>query len=175
MGPPRLQHAGEPVDGRVDIAVAHGFVQRGNEVVVFFAVFVVQQGFLGNALFSVCSVTVMPSGPLSPFRTTISSVPSAVRASPIGKGGQRGDHCIGHVDVLRAKAARIRERTAQQRCNVLRREWLQHKDLAAREQGGVDLKRGVFRRGADQDDAAALHKRQKSVLLCLVETVNLVH
>ena len=40
---PRLQHTGQPVDGGVYIAVAHGFVQGRDQVVMFFAVFVVQQ------------------------------------------------------------------------------------------------------------------------------------
>ena len=38
-----FEHAREPVEGRVGIGVAHGLVQRGDEVVVLFAGFVVAQ------------------------------------------------------------------------------------------------------------------------------------
>ena len=52
---------------------------------------------------------------------------------------------------------------------------VQHKHLAAGQQRAVDLKGGVLRGGADQNDAALFHKGQKGVLLGLVEAVNLVH
>ena len=42
----RLEHAREPVDGGVGVAVAHRLVQGGNEIIVFLAVFVVEQGLL---------------------------------------------------------------------------------------------------------------------------------
>ena len=38
-----FDHASEPVEGGVGIAVAHGFVQGGDQIVVFFAGFVVEQ------------------------------------------------------------------------------------------------------------------------------------
>ena len=54
-----FEHAGEPVEGGVGIAVAHGFVQRGDDVVVLFAAFVVEQnplleGFLDGAVGDRC-------------------------------------------------------------------------------------------------------------------------
>ena len=36
-----IQHSGEPVDSCIRVAVAHGFVQGGNQVIMFFAVFVI--------------------------------------------------------------------------------------------------------------------------------------
>ena len=38
-----FEHASQPVERGVGIAVAHGFVQRGDDIVVLFAGFVVEQ------------------------------------------------------------------------------------------------------------------------------------
>ena len=54
------------------------------------------------------------------------------------------------------------------------RQRLQHEDLGAREQRGVDLERRVLGRGADEHDVASLHARKEGILLCLVEAVDLV-
>src|SRR5699024_8184075 len=48
------------------------------------------------------------------------------------------------------------------------------KYLAAGEQRAVYLKGGILGGGADEDDAALLHKGEEGVLLGLVEAVNLV-
>ena len=45
-----LQHAGQPVHRGVRVRIAHGLVQRGDEVVMLFAVFIVQQRFFGDTL-----------------------------------------------------------------------------------------------------------------------------
>ena len=58
---------------------------------------------------------------------------------------------------------------------VLFGQRLQHVDRRARQQGGVDLEGGVLGGGADEGEQAALHVRQKGVLLALVEAVHLVH
>ena len=54
-------------------------------------------------------------------------------------------------------------------------ERLEDEDLRARQQGGVDFKRRVFRRRANQCDIAGFDARKKRILLRLVESVNLVH
>ena len=53
-------------------------------------------------------------------------------------------------------------------------ERLELDDLAAGEEGGVDLEVGVLRRGADQRHEALLDRGQERVLLRLVEAVDLV-
>jgi hypothetical protein len=54
------------------------------------------------------------------------------------------------------------------------RQTFQDEDLAARQQGRVQLERGVFRGRADQDHRAVLDIRQEAVLLGPVEAVDLV-
>ena len=52
---------------------------------------------------------------------------------------------------------------------------MKHKNFTAGQQRPVDLEGGVLRGGADEDDAAVLHKGEEGVLLGLVEAVDLVH
>ena len=55
---PALQHPGQPVDRSVRVAVAHGFVQRRDKIVVLLAVLVVQQ-----ATFSKGTAPAISMGP----------------------------------------------------------------------------------------------------------------
>ena len=59
--------------------------------------------------------------------------------------------------------------------DVIRRQTLQDKDAAARQESAVDLERGVLRRRSDQDDAPLLHKWEKRILLRLVEAMDLIN
>ena len=53
-------------------------------------------------------------------------------------------------------------------------EGLERQDPGPRQQGGVDLERGVLGRGPDEGDGPVLDGRQQGVLLGLVEAVDLV-
>ena len=57
---------------------------------------------------------------------------------------------------------------------VLLGEPLEDEDLAAREEGRIDLEGGVLRGGADEDDAALLDIGKEGVLLGLVEAMDFV-
>ena len=52
---------------------------------------------------------------------------------------------------------------------------LQHKNAAARQKGAVNLKRGIFRCRAYQNNAAFFYKWQKSVLLRFIKAVDFVY
>ena len=92
----------------------------------------------------------------------------------VGKAGDGPEHLGGDVDADISKAAGIVQRAGEQLGQVLLGQALQHKHLAAGEQRAVYLKGGVLSGGADEDDAALLHKGEEGVLLGLVEAVNLV-
>ncbi len=47
-------------------------------------------------------------------------------------------------------------------------------DTATGQEGGVELKRRVLGGRSDQDDVAGFHVREKRILLCLVEAVDLI-
>ena len=56
--------------------------------------------------------------------------------------------------------------------------WLQpfeNKNLTPGEQSRIDLERRVFRSGTNKNNTSLLYKRQKSILLRLIEAMDLVH
>ena len=67
-----------------------------------------------------------------------------------------------------------RQRALEQTENLLLGQRLQHVNLGARKQRRDHFKRRVFGGGADQADVAALHVREKRILLRFVEAVNLI-
>ncbi|PAK71616.1 hypothetical protein B8W95_13645, partial [Staphylococcus pasteuri] len=58
--------------------------------------------------------------------------------------------------------------------DVVRRELVEHKHPAAREEGVVEPKARVLGRGGDQGQRARFDDRQEGVLLTLVESLDLV-
>ena len=76
---------------------------------------------------------------------------------------------------LLPKALGAGQGAAQKLHQVILGQGLEHKDAAAGQKRAVDLEGGILGGGADQDDAALFHKGQESVLLGLVEAVDLVH
>ena len=68
-----------------------------------------------------------------------------------------------------------RQRPLEQRHNLRHGKRAQRIHSRPREQRRDDFEGRILRRGADQDDVAAFHIRQEGVLLCLIESVNLVH
>ena len=171
-----FQHPGQPVHGGVRVRIAHGFVQRRDQVVVFLPLLVIEQGLFGGALFH----RFLGYGNAAVLRH-ISVEYDHLQGGqgragvPVGEHCQRLQQLFRDVDGLAAKAPRVLQGTAQKSGHLIRFEGLQNKDLAAGEQRPVDLEGRVFGGSADQDDAALLHKGKEGVLLRLVEPVDLVH
>ena len=92
----------------------------------------------------------------------------------VGEHGKRLQKIVRNLHLLIAKTLGHCERTAQKPQDVLLLQRLEHEDAAARQKSAVDLERRVLRRRADEDDASLFHERQKSILLRLVEAMNLV-
>ena len=109
-----LQHARQPVHRRVRVGIAHGLVQRGDEVVVFLALLVVEQGFFGGALFQRLfghgdAVFVHLAVEHHHFQRRKGAARVAV-----GKGGDGREHLRLNVDPRAAKAACVRQRPLKQ-------------------------------------------------------------
>ena len=104
-----FEHAAQPVERGVGIAVAHRLVQRGDQVVVLFAGFVVEQdallqgvlddvvGDFGADFFPACVPTRERGG-------NFQHVVGAARVAA-GIGGDLGQHFVGGVQLHRAQAA----------------------------------------------------------------------
>ena len=68
----------------------------------------------------------------------------------------------------------VRERSRDERADVVARQRLEGEDLASRQERRIDREERVLRRRPDQDDDAFLHIGQEHVLLGPVEAVDLV-
>ena len=65
--------------------------------------------------------------------------------------------------------------SAEQNHYLLLCEWPEHINAAARKQSRNDLKRRILGGGADQPNIAFLDVRQESILLGLIEAMNLIN
>ena len=170
-----LQHAHHPVNGSVGVRIPHGFMKRGNQVVVLLAVLVVHQalpaqalgqGFLGHLDAVLAHFTVEHDH----FQGAQGT--AGVAVAEVGNGPQ-GAVRQGHM--LFPEAALVLQGTLKQQQDVFPAQGLQHEDLAPGQERAVHLEGRILGGGADQHDAALLHKGKESVLLRLVKAVDFVH
>jgi hypothetical protein len=162
---PRLQHAGQPVDGGVGVAAAHALDQRRDDVVVHVAGPVVEQ----------VPVLHRPLDRLG--RDGVAGAERGGRLQRVERDAgvapgrlQQGRHGLGlGLDAQLGQAA------ADHALQVVAGERLQPEDAAAREQRGDHLEGRVLGGGPDQRQRAVLGVGEDGVLLRLVEAMQLVH
>jgi len=78
------------------------------------------------------------------------------------------------LDRTSEAALGVRQRTNDDRVQVVVGQWAQLHDPRPADQRGVDLEEGVLRRGSDEHHEAVLDRVQERVLLGLREPVDLV-
>ena len=104
-------------------------------------------------------VTRMPSSFISPLRTAISRVFSAVLASPPAKAGDGLELLFCDLHVLSPKASGICQGILEEAEQIPLLQRLQHKDTTSGQERGIDLKGRIFRGSPNEDDAAlSLHR-----------------
>ena len=171
----RFEHPREPVHRRVGIAVAHRLVKRGDEVVMLFSAFVVQQRTPLDRLLDVLNVDVAAATDDRSGRDAeLEDVQRGARVA-IGVDRHRVQRSI--IDckrLLSVSALRVGDCPAENRLDFLGDEAAQHEDLGARQQRRVDLERWILGRRADEHDVAGFDAGQKRVLLRLVEAMDFV-
>ena len=125
-----LQHPRHPVYGGVRVGVAHGFVQRGDQVVVLLSVPVVHQAFppqaLGQNLVGHLDA-LLPGDPVQHDHLQGAQGAAGVAVAEIGDGLQRP---FADGNPVPPESPLVRQRPPQQRQDVLPPECLQHKHLA---------------------------------------------
>ncbi len=127
-----VQHPREPVDRRVGVAVAHGFMEGGDEVVMLLAVLVVEQGAPVHALgqHGVGNVHGAVLIHMSVEHGHLQGVERRPSVS-VGEAGDGLDLRLADFDLRVAQAFGALEGVVQQDHHVFGREGLQHEDLAA--------------------------------------------
>ena len=150
-------------------------MQGGDQVVVLLALFVVQQGFARQALFQHFHAYL--HGAFRAFAVEHGHLQHRQGGARVAVGEARNhaQRVRRKLYVHSVKAARVLQGAAEQQRQILLAQGVEDKPPAAGKKRAVDFKGRIFRGSADQNDAALFHKRQKRVLLGLVETVNFVH
>ena len=164
-----IQHAGEPVQGRIGVRTAHGFVQRGYLVVEVVAAFVKPPRLLAQRLLHKSRVHIRPACGLRGHMHLLQRIEQPPRVA-ICQGGQCLQRIVCHAHIRQGLQGAL-----CQLCQLRIRQGLQHIHLRPREQGRIDLERRVLGCGAHKHHQPRFDKRQQGVLLAFVEAVNLVN
>jgi hypothetical protein len=122
-----LEHARQPVDRGIGIAVAHGLVQRGNQVVVLLSSLVVEKGTVLCDIGNERGIDVASCG--RGCGGELEEVESDARVA-IGESGHGRQGLLIHGQIERPEATSpILERSLQNGQDSVRSERLQHVDL----------------------------------------------
>ena len=179
-----FDHADEPIESGVGIGVAHGFVERGDEVVVLFARFIVAEEFALEDIFEEFARDAADGG-----RTARGGGIGGLGAAgaefegvvgdagvAIGIGGDAEKDVVGGIEMRVTKAAfGISEGAVEEIDDLRGGEGIENVDLGAGEERGDDLEGRIFGGGADEEDVAGFNVRQEGVLLGFVEAVNFIN
>ena len=170
---PRLlapgQHPRQVVDRGVGVAAADRFDEGRNDVVVLFAVLVVEGDVLLEAVGDVLvgDRHLAVGGPDDDFEDVEQLARVAAREAEQRAGLRDFDPAFLEFRVGR-------QGTVEQCLQVLVFERLEDVDLAAAQQRRDHFERGVFGRRADEREDALLDGSQQRILLRFVETVDFV-
>ena len=178
-----FDHADEPIESGVGIGIAHGFVERRDEVVVLLARFVVAQEFALEDVFEESARDAADGGRIAggaaigglgaegaEFEGVVGGAGVAV-----GIGGDAEEDVVGGIEMSVTKAAFGISKGAVEEIDDLRGgEGVEDVNLGAGEQRGDDLEGRVFGGGADKEDVAGFHVGEEGVLLSFIEAVNFV-
>ena len=161
-----LQHAGKPIKRGIRVRSTHRLVQRGNQIVMLFAGFVVFRGPLHQPFGQRVAGDFTAGFPCRDlFDQVQQCAPVAIRHFQKRLAG---------ITVKRQGAAQILLGALCQPFQISQIKPRENQHLTARQHRGVQLKAGVFGGRPDQQDGAVFHIGQKPVLLCFVETVDFV-
>ena len=93
----------------------------------------------------------------------------------VGVGSDAEENIVGGFDVVVSEAALlVGDGALQEVDNLRRREWIENVHFRAREKRRDDFERRIFGGRADESDVAGFDVGKKSVLLGLVEAMDLV-
>ena len=164
-----VEHAAEPVQGAVRVRATHRFVQGRNLVVEGIAALVEAAQVLRHRRLDEGAIHGRLAGSVGRRANLFKQVEQAAGIA-VGQPDQARAGIFVEIQISQRPLAR----PVEQGAHLGLVERLQHIDRRPRQQGRIDLERRVFGRCTDEGEQAALDKRQKAVLLRLVETVDFI-
>ena len=171
----RLEHPRKPIERGVRVGITHRLMQRRDQVVMLFPILVVEERLSRRALLDgfardMSDALIVDVGVENRhFEGRERGTRVAVR-----RGGDHLDELRGHLDLLSSEPFRGRQRAVEEFEDLFGGKRVENENFASRQERAVDLERGVFRRGAYENDRALLDKGEKRVLLRLVEAMDFV-
>ena len=163
------QHARQPVQSGVRIGAAHRLVQGRDEVVVLLAGLVVQGSPGGDDTAQPFNVKWFRAACVLGGEDLLNHA-QQVAAVAVGHGQQGGAGILSQGEAATRQGLGARQQLGQGGLV----QAAQDHDLAARQEGAVELEARVLGGRTDQDDCSVLNIGQEGVLLGAVETVDLV-
>src|SRR4029077_7483184 len=161
----------------VRIGIAHGFVQCGDKIEMFFARLVVGQKLLLQDIFKArlgdfaATVCVWRRPEHESFERVVRCARVAIR-----KNCDTVKDFLADFDLVFSQPTFfVFERPSQQLNDLFLRQRTQHVHLHARKQRRYHFKGGVLGSRSDQQNIPGLHMRQERILLCAIEAVHFVH
>ena len=149
-----IQHAAAPVQRRIRVRAAHGFVKRGNLVVELIAAFV--EAAARAARHFLRDAHVDDATTLREARGELEHVQPAARIAVRGARDQLERIGRDLQSILAEPALLIRQRLLQHADDVLHLQGAQHIHARAGEKRADHFERRILRRGADEDAACRL-------------------
>ncbi len=147
-------------------------MERGDQVEVLFAGFVVQEDFSLEEILEERDRKIFFERNMRNSRFKSRERPSRVA---VGKASQPFEGIFVHRHPCRQSSRWICQCPLHQKNQVFFGERRQDDDTEAREQRAVQLEGGILGRGAHEHDVPRLDEREKRVLLRPVEAMDLVH
>src|SRR5690242_15672447 len=171
-----LDHARQPVEGGVRVGIAHGFVQRGDEIEVLFAGFIVAEKFALEDVFEELRGDCADTGFIR-LGALGAELEGVVRGAGVAirERSDAEEKVVARGDALFAKTVLFIGEGAAEKFDDLRSgQRFEDVDLGAREQRRDHFEGRIFRGSADENDMTGFDVGKEGVLLRFVEAVDFV-
>src|SRR5258706_2540893 len=165
-----VEHAHQPVQGRIGVRASNGLVQRRDLVVERITALVEAAQVARERVLHPVAVDLFRAGVGRGRLDQFEQVEQSARVTVA-----KSDHPLARARVERESREDFTHGAVEQLPEFSLRETLEHVHRGARKQRADHFKRGVLGRGTYESEQPLLHEWQECVLLRLVEAVHFIH